>query len=487
MMTTMRIVAAGLLLLPACSSAASSGDGAGLDGGGAADGARQDAAPGGGDAGDSGGALVDGATTNDGASSPDAAVKGDPHGVAAYRIADLMEIFGANIFSNGQDKQAGETVAGVTAAAEYILGSSGLTMLFRGYVDSAAEYDTFGPQLFQATGCKFSLCMGIGDTPDPSGVISLAQASVNQGGWVQFVEGGNEPNTNFGAGVQTGVPAAKELPALQQIYAAVHPLGIPVAAPSVVGNYADLATYWGSDLGAAVAATDLYNTHLYPNNGGPNGANELHDWSAAVSTKDWSNKGGIVTEWQPVLYDKVKDDVSCAYWTPIMLLSGFVDFKLQAILWWEMFDYAGFSPHVGLFNGTAANPYPAAQTLRAMYGLTGDTGAAKHTFSPGKLDVTVTGLPAGSNAYDGGRFAVFQSSSPGTFFVFLWNERPALATATTDAVTVTFNAGPMTKVVDYSLTNPAAADPAPKQTLTQVAIVHVDLTTEVRLLVVTHP
>ena len=480
----------GWVLLAACSCGSSSKEhGAGADGGTAAD--SGPAAESGTDA-SAGGSPEAGAGTDsgagDGGGEAGATSPGDPSGAQAYRIADLMEIFGANIFSNGQDGAAGETVAGVTAATQYLVGSSGLTMIYRGYVDQASEYDTFGPQLFQATGCGFTLCMGIGDAPDPSGVISLAQASVNQGHWVKFVEGGNEPNTNFGAGVQTGVDAGTELPALQQIYAAVHPLGIPVAAPSVVGDYAGIATYWGSDLSAAVAATDLYNTHLYPNSGGPNGANQLHDYSVAVSTNDWSGKGGIITEWQPVLYDqKATDDATCAYWTPIMLLSGFVDFQVQAIVWWEMFDYTGFSPHVGLFKGTAADPYPAAQVIKAMYGLTGDTGPAKRTFAPGKLDVTVTGLPAGDSPYDGGRYAVFQNATPGTFFVFVWNEQTALATGTTSSVTVTFNATPMTSVVDYSLTNPAAASPTPEQTLANVSTVQLDLTTEVRLLVVTHP
>jgi hypothetical protein len=45
----------------------------------------------------------------------------------------------------------------------------------------------------------------------------------------------------------------------------------------------------------------------------------------------------------------------------------------------------------------------------------------------------------------------------------------------------------MAKVVDYSLTNPPAASPMPKQTLTNVTQVNLDLTTEVRLLQVTHP
>jgi hypothetical protein len=360
-------------------------------------------------------------------------------------------------------------------------------MLFRGYVSHASDYSTFGPSVFAATGSQFSLAMGIGDTPDPSGVITLAEASASQGNWVKFIEGGNEPNTNFGAAYQTSVTPAVELAAMQQIYAAVHPLGILVAAPSVVGSDVGIAGYWGSSLPSAVAATDRYNTHLYPNHGGPNGGNQLHDWSIAVSKMDWGAKGGIVTEWQPVLYNqKATDDASCAYWAPIMLLSGFVDFQLEAILWWGLFDYAGFSPHVGLFADTAQHPYPAADALKAMYGLTGDKGPAKHTFTPGKLDVTVTGLPTGDNAYAGGRYAVFQNSSPGTFFIFVWNEQDALAAGTTP-VTLTFNAGPMKKVVDYSLTNPASESPAAKQTLTDVSQVTLDLTTEVRVLQVTHP
>lgn len=460
------------------------GSGGNADGSGSGDDARSQPESG---AGGEAGTHHDGGGGDSG-SGGDAGPIGDPTGTTAMRIADMMEIFGANIFSNGQDgASAGDSVAGITAAAQYILGDSGMTMLFRGYVDSTSEYDTFGPAVFQSTGCRFTLCMGIGDTPNPQPVIQLAQASVHQGGWVKFVEGGNEPNTNFGAGVQTGVNPAAELSAQQTIYAQVHPLGIPVAAPSVVGNDQGIASYWGSNMAPAAAATDLYNTHLYPNNGGPNGANQMHDWSAAVSKNDWGSKGGIMTEWQPVLYNnKATDDASCAYWTPVALLSGYVDFQLQALVWWELYDYAGFNPHVGLFKSDASSPYPAAQAMKAMYALTGDKGAAKHTFAPGKLDVTVTGLPQGTNQYDGGRSAVFQNSE-GTFFVFVWNERDALDTGTTTPVTVKFNAGPMAKIVDYSLTNPTSATPAPKQTLTNASQVTLDLTTEVRLLQVTHP
>jgi hypothetical protein len=458
------------------------GDGGGGSGGGPEGGRGNEGGSGGGG---------DGGLARDAGDGGSPAVPTDPTGVTALRIADLMGIFGANVYSDMQDGASGESVTGLTAVKQYLVGDSGLSMIFRGYVDSASQYSTFGPSLFEATGSPFTLAMGIGNTPDPSGVITLAQSSVSAGpaqGWVKSVEGGNEPNTNFGASYQTGVTPAAELSAMQQIDSAVHPLGIPVASASVVGNDSGIATYWGADLGGAVAATDRYNTHVYPNSGGPNGNNQLHDASVAVSTQDWGGKPGIITEWQPVLYNsKATDDATCAYWTPIMLLSGFVDFQVQAIVWWGLFDYPGFTPHVGLFDDNAGKPYPAANAIKSMYGLTGDTGASKHTFAPGKLDVTVTGLPGGENQYAGGRYAIFQNSTPGTFFLFVWNEQNALATSTTAPVTVTFNSGPMTRVVDYSLTNPASASPTAIQTLSQVSQVKMSLTTEVRLLQVTHP
>jgi hypothetical protein len=414
---------------------------------------------------------------------------GDPTGTQAKRIADMMEIFGLNVFAtgNGQDGQAGETVAGLTAAAQYLVGSSGLSILFRGYVGAATDYATVGPQLFAATGGRFMLNLDIGDAPDASAVIANAQASAGQGGWVQFVEGSNEPNNTFGTYQPAFVPVAAELAASQQLYSAVHPLGIQVASASAIGNYSSIASYWGSSLSADVAVTDLYNSHLYPNNGGPNGENQLHDWTLSVSQSDWGGKLGIVSEWQPVLFNNgPTDDTTCAYWTPIMLLSGYVDFQLQALMWWEAFDYQGYTPHSGLFNNTAASPYPAAKVMKAMFALTGDTGSNKHTFAPGKLDVTVTGLPPGDNPYNGGRYAVLENSA-GSFFIFVWNEQNALATGTSTPVTVTFNAAPMTKVVDYSLTNPVSETPTPIQTLSHVTSLTMTLTTEVRLLQVTHP
>ena len=54
-----------------------------------------------------------------------------------------------------------------------------------------------------------------------------------------------------------------------------------------------------------------------------------------------------------------------------------------------------------------ASPYAQARTLRALFQLTGDRGADKLSFAPGKLDVTVCGLPpAPPNApRAGGRWA----------------------------------------------------------------------------------
>ncbi len=441
---------------------------------------------------DAGGSDASPDAANAADAAPDAAgaggsvtIPGDGQGTTALRVADLMESFGANVYSDQQDGASGETVDGLTKVEQYLTGSSGLTMMFRGYVDDAGDYDAFGPQLFAATGGKFSLCMGIGDQPSPAAVISLAQSSASQGNWIRFIEGGNEPNTDFGAPYQTGVSASSELPAVQAIFSAVAPTGIAVAAPSVVGSATGIAQYWGDDLGPAVAATGLYNSHMYPNNGGPNGANQLHDWSAAVQGI-WGGKKGIISEWQPVLYNRQTDDASAAYWTPIMLLSSVVDFQVEGIFWWGLFDYPGFTPHVGLFRDDVANPYPAAMALKAMYTLTGDVSSSKHTFTPGKLDFTVTGLPGGDNAYAGGRSALFQNAA-GEYFLFVWNEQDALATGASSHVTVTFNSASMSKVVDYSLTNPASDNPVAKQTLTDVKEVSLELTTEVRLLQITHP
>src|SRR6185312_4288293 len=166
----------------------------------------------------------------------------------------------------------------------------------------------------------------------------------------------------------------------------------------------NIAKYCGASLPAFIAASDEYNTHLYPNNGGPNGASQLHDWTILFQNA-WGGKPGVMTEYQSILYNNVaKDDQSNAYWQLCALLSGFSDFGVVANYEWELYDYQGFGTSTGLFKSSAADPYPVATALKALYPVAADTGPDARSFTPADLGVTVSGLPIGSNPYNGGHY-----------------------------------------------------------------------------------
>ena len=94
---------------------------------------------------------------------------------------------------------------------------------------------------------------------------------------------------------------------------------------------------------------------------------------------------------------------------------------------------------VGLFPQSGTDtPRQAAQVVRAMYVLTGDTGTDKLTFTPGSLEYTITGLPGpvSPSTFAGGQDLLFQNST-GTFFLYVWNAQVSPG-GSSSSLTVTF-------------------------------------------------
>jgi len=434
---------------------------------------------------------------------------GDATGTQANRIADCLQRFGVNTFSrlnnNGYPwswggSQGSYDSATTGRAINYITGGSGLTINDREYHHDGSSTPitplqiTWMHQVYQETGSPFTIAIGAGGTAnDIPGLVTITQDSVNNGlNYAKWIEGINEPNTNFGSGT---IPVATTSSVQASLYSQIHAVtsNVPVEEPSVVFGLPSpasyLNTYLGSYKAAITANSDQSNIHLYPSYS-PNSAytSSVNGIMADVDAAFDSVFPGlpkINTEFHPTLYAKThqNDHTYDAYWGPIALLSSYVDYDWQATFWFALFDYNSATMQCGLFTTSDASPRPAANAYRALFQLTGDQGVNKSSFTPGKLNVTVTGLPPAPTGapYAGGRWALFENSSS-QYFLIIWNEQNTISAVTTP-VTVTFNSHPMTKVVEYNITSGGGT---PVQSLTNVTSMTVNLDTSVRVLQVTY-
>jgi hypothetical protein len=435
---------------------------------------------------------------------------GDATGTQANRIADCLQRFGVNTFSelnnNGYlwswgGSQGSYDPATTGRAINYITGGSGLTINDREYhrdLDGTTALTplqiTWIRAVYQATGSPFTIAIaadgGQGDVP---GIVSIVQDSVSSGlNYVKWAEGINEPNNNFGSGTTPIATTASVQTSLYQQIHAITP-NVTVAAPSIIFGLPNpgawLTSYLGTYQSTILANSDANNIHLYPPYS-PNGAysgsinGTLADVNAAYNTV-LPGKPAINTEYHPTLYSNIhpSDRTYDAYWGPIDLLSSYADYNWQAVFWFALFDYNSVSMQCGLFATSDANPYPAASAYRALFQLTGDSGATKSSFTTGKINVTISGLPAAPTGapHAGGRWTLFENSS-NQYFLMLWNEQNTIS-ATTTPVTVTFNSHNMRQVQEFNITS---GSETPVQSPTNVHTMTVNLDTSLRLLRITY-
>lgn len=440
-----------------------------------------------------------------------AAPTGDATGTQARRIADCLERFGVNTFSrltlNGSPwawggSQGNYDAATTSNALNYLTAGSGLKInvreYHRDYVGNppqavTPQQKTWIRDVHLATGASFSLAIAVeGNTADIPGIVDIVQDSVSSGlNHVKWVEGINEPNTDWGQGVTPVATTASVQASLNQQVGAVAP-NVLVAGPSLIFSLPTPDTSLTSYLGAYAQSvrdnSDLSNIHVYP----PKSPN-AYDGNARGGTLADIDIGfenvlpgpALNTEWHPTLYAHAhkNDPAYAAYWGPIYLLSSHLDFGWTANFWFALFDYNSAWMKCGLFATSDANPYPVANAIRALYQLTGDAGATKRTFTPGRLNLTVTGLPPAPSGspYAGGRWALFQNSAR-TYFLFIWNEQNDLSSATVP-VTVAFNSHAMAQVQHFNITSGSVT---PLQTWTNASSVTLNLNTSLRLLRITY-
>lgn len=460
--------------------------------------------------------IIVGPITTTGAGS------GDPTGTQAYRIADMLEGFGFNIYpmtsfpgTNVYGCQASNdyTTASViracgwlTANAAGTLFGSGLTMLQRvwTYQPALGEIDlaTWCQTVAQVTGCKYT--MGAGGAPGSNDSIHYQITQANNShngvsGWtglarnsIAYVENYNEPN---GIGGET----AAQVATAQAEYAGF--TGATVVGPSTViglpvpDGY--ISGYLGGDAAQVAANSSVWNVHFYPPynpdfDDGSGRGGMFNDVYQGTNTGYGATKPQIITEWHPTLHNHSGNNVVQAYdayYAPMFILSAF-RLGYLGYIWWSLYDFdnAGFAG-TGLWPGSALTDAPrqTAYVLRAMYSLTGDTGGAvRHTFAPGKINYTVSGLPtpASGSPNSGGQTMLFQNST-GKFFLFVWDSQETPGGRAVPVV-IDFNSHAMSNVTEYNLANVNSTSPTVVQSINSCTSIVVSLAAEVHLLVITY-
>ena len=408
---------------------------------------------------------------------PPPTVPGDLTGIQASRIADLLEIWGPNCFPNGQDG------AGASASASaYIKGLS-----------SICGGSGMGPycRLYGGPDASFiqAVCNGVPGTRfvsavswDPAGSLANILAMISNPalkGLLVAVEGINEPNNG---GVQIAgqpLPVATCLSVQQQLYAAAHPAGIITLLPSVIdtGSNTYLTDYMGTSLPAFIAACDRANGHDYPNSGNP--ANDMARRTSYLTSV--TGKPSDISEFNSLLYnDQPKpDDQKTAYYMVDGWLVAFQTYGAKGFNWYSMYDYKNPPMAVGLFNNyDPTNPSLAALCAQALFQLCKDTsGAARHTFQPGKLQLNVTpALPATAH------LLVCQSLSTGEFQILIGNSGDQPGGPITN-YTLTAS-GPRKRWREYWITSTPAQAQTVRQDKANAATFTIGLGNEDKLIVV---
>lgn len=421
-------------------------------------------------------------------------------GVKAARIADMLERFGVNTFSSTASDSnvwgswpADYSPTSVTAALKWLVGASGLTIRVREYhyANQRSWQEPWCQTIHAATGAPFSVAIGAGGgVADATSIVAMATASAAGTKWLTQVEGINEPNNNFGSGT---IPVDAVIAAQTMLSSGIAAISNPpqVASPSIVfglpfpEGYIMPGYATAAQMATINASCSFGNGHMYPPD--------------EVDLEDGSGRGGTmrdvvvglnqvyghpltVTEWHPTLYNSHGVNLNPAvdaYYAPCFFLSAFRE-GIDAWYWFALLDYATIYLS-GLFPKTGAvAPRPVANTIRAMFTLTGDTGLTKHTFEPGYLDYTVAGLPSGLTPNSGGQHMLFQNSA-GTFFLFVWLAQ-SLVDGPTTPVTVKFGKPHRVRVYKISdVTTPTAV----KQDLSNASSVSLALGGAVYLLVIT--
>lgn len=423
---------------------------------------------------------------------------------SVYRIADMTQLFGFNLYpsTTGVSQGSGDgSTDGIVACLQYIAPKlTGLSMSHRLYANDASPQAAFANAVCTAMpNTRFAITQDCG-VLDPTETVLLAKLSQTSGSnfnlWV--VEGQNEPNNtqfgNFSVSQVLGSVASKSgyLSLSSQIKGLN--AGIKVAAPSIIqAGYPDATItsgYWGSSLSAMIAASDYGNFHNYSNSG-----NYTVDSTYRINgvSQEMGGLPVLQSEWDAILYQGNTANATYAlqaYYTVLALVDGYVRYPLMAsLMQWTLYGYyddggnyyagdGNTTLHIGAFASSSKDPRHEANALRALFTLTTDTGSTLHSFAP-------TVLPYTTSTLNAGEYTALYQNSLGTYFLMVYRIGDTLD-ATVHNITITFTGAKPSKVEDFSLTWVNTSNVVADQTVTgPVSSITTALRTEVRMLRIT--
>lgn len=317
--------------------------------------------------------------------------------------------------------------------------------------------------------------------------------------WLKWVGGSNEPDA-------AGMTYTNVITTQQNLWAGCSRInGVTVVGPTLtltvpnpekgINNY--FPSLSGDQLDNYMVVNGI---HFYPPynpdlDDGSNRGGVLGDAITGTNNGYGNPDPNIITMWHPTLHNSNKhslDPAYSAYYTPIFCLSAYRQ-KCQAWILNSLFDF-GTTFASGLFPSGFANPRPFAYVIKALYALMGPASpTAKSTFSPGKLDYTITGLPGPINSYSpftGGQSKLFQGDD-GLFRLLVWNSQNDPGGSSVP-VSITFNSGPRTRVREYDVSSGAFTGTFPNETFTplqdvsNVSVVNTTMNACVRLFLITY-
>jgi len=417
-------------------------------------------------------ALTDRVTALEGAPPPTT-------GVQAARIADLVQILGFNTFSSMSSTAnvwgsypADYSPASVNAALNWLL--NGSTYRLQGREYHYAGRESIQLPWLTALNKRLKFSMAIGANGDVSAVASMLTLANNPALGISFVEGINEPNNDFGSGTRT----------IAQTLAAQQALTGTRMGPSIIFGLPHpegwIVPYMGASQSALNAAMDIANGHFYPpshcdadDGAGPAFADVVRGMGIA-----YPGKSVAITEFHPTLYNHASPTPIApggsidGYWLIAAWLRAY-QLGVRSFHWYSLFDY-GTTYLSGLFPQTGGvAPRSSAYAVRNVCTVCADNGATRDTFTPGRLDYTLSGMPTG--AWD----SLFQGSD-GKFYLMLTNPKTTQG-GTPTSVVATFGATP-TSVTEFDLSDGTTSGLTPLQTVTGSATVTSSLTGSVRCL-----
>jgi len=363
-----------------------------------------------------------------GTSTPDAAIPTDPSGVAAARTSQLLDGIGINTHIDFPGYQTIGATA-IETAIEYA--GNGMLKILRDSPASDSDL-TAWPLIAKATGVKFDAFIGEGAPSVYQDALTRMQAMVASGGdYLMGFEGGNEEDDSYPVSLGNSQQQAAAFQPM--VWAAGQKAGLDVFQISFGAGWSSPTGDYGT-VGNLSASASYGNAHTYPQTN-PLGALKSLVADALLTTP---GKPVAHSEWGWNSFSSGSNggygwcsEATCAAYDAMFIFDAF-NAGNPYYFRYELFDddQLESANSWGMFYDTGT-PKKSATAMRVMFQLLGDPGAAAATFTPGKLEFTVTGLPAASGS-TGGQKALFQKSD-GSFWLALWNEQVLNNTASGNA------------------------------------------------------